>query len=81
MHFGNLASLLIVYHITKTEMVDRRHARFLNINLGLAIFLIDHFCGEKGVPTQGKAGYLSTLQRQLELAVIYKIDEHSEIEY
>ena len=66
-------------------MVDRRHARFLNINLGLlAIFLIDHVFGEKKgdlVPTQGKAGYLSTLQRQLELAVIYKIDEHSEIEY
>ena len=65
-------------------MVDRRHARFLNINLGLAIFLIDHVCwGERGdrAPTQGKAGYLSTLQRQLELAVIYKIDEHSEIEY
>ena len=66
-------------------MVGRRHARFLNINLGLlAIFLIDHVCGgEKGdrAPTQGKAGYLSTLQRQLELAVIYKIDEHSEIEY
>ena len=49
MHFGNLASLLIVYHITKTEMVGRKHARFLNINLGLAIFLIDHVCGEKRV--------------------------------
>ena len=49
MHVGNIASLLIVYHITKTEMVDRRQARFLNINLGLAIFLIDHVCGERRV--------------------------------